>query len=136
MDCLGLFHEIHADGGRPQKFLCEAQQDLIDFVKVQFELNAEIGDSGEALRDSLLSVKRQTGFDDERLNIRPPDCFNALWGVFVGLWDGKALRMSELLAWSDLMNVEPLPIEIECLQIMARTASACIYADTKKRMKK
>lgn len=44
--------------------------------------------------------------------------------------------MSELLAWSDLMNISPLPIEIECLQIMARTASACIYADMKKRTNK
>lgn len=44
--------------------------------------------------------------------------------------------MTELSAWCDLMNIKPLLIEIETLQLMARTASACIYADAKKRMKK
>lgn len=44
--------------------------------------------------------------------------------------------MTELSAWCDLIDVKPLPIEIETLQLMARTASACNYADAKKRMKK
>ena len=119
-----------------EKFLLEAQQDLINYAKVQFELNREIGDSGETLRSTLISIKKQTGQDDERLNIRPPECLEALWGVFVGLWDGERMAMSELLAWCELKGVYPLDIELETLQLLARAAQHFNYAENKKRMKK
>ena len=119
-----------------EKFLLQAQQDLIEYTKVQLELNRDIGDSGETLRSTLISIKKQTGQDDDRLNIRPPECLSALWGVFVGLWDGERMAMSELLAWCELTGVYPLDIELETLQLMAGTTRAFNYSENKKRMSK
>ena len=119
-----------------EKFLLQAQQDLIEYVKIQLELNRDIGDSGETLRSTLISIKKQTGQDDDRLNIRPPECLAALWGVFVGLWDGERMAMSELLSWCELTGVYPLDIELETLQLMAGTTRAFNYSENKKRMSK
>ena len=119
-----------------EKFLLQAQQDLIGYTKIQLELNRDIGDSGETLRSTLISIKKQTGQDDDRLNIRPPECLAALWGVFVGLWDGERMAMSELLAWCELTGVYPLDIELETLQLMAGTTRAFNYSKNKKRMNK
>ena len=132
---MGRNSVFQRDAGH-DKFLLEAQQDLINYAKVQFELNREIGDSGETLRSTLASIKKQTGQDDDRLNIRPPECLEALWGVFVGLWDGERMAMSELLAWCELKGVYPLDIELETLQLLARTAQHFNYTENKKRMKK
>ena len=132
---MGRHSVFQRDAGH-EKFLLEAQQGLINYAKVQFELNREIGDSGETIRSTLISIKKQTGQDDDRLNIRPPECFDALWGVFVGLWDGERMAMSELLAWYELKSVYPLDIELETLQLLARTAQHFNYAENKKRMNK
>jgi hypothetical protein len=132
---VGRYSVFQFDGGY-EKFLLEAQQGLINYAKVQFELNREIGDSGETIRSTLISMRKQTGHDDDRLNIRPPECFDALWGVFVGLWDGERMAMSELLAWCELKGVYPLDIELETLQLLARTAQHFNYTENKKRINK
>jgi hypothetical protein len=121
---VGWYSVLQFDVGC-EKFLLQAQQDLIKFVKIQLELNREIGDSGETLRSTLISIKKQTGQDDDRLNIRPPECLS-----------GERMAMSELLAWCKLTGVYPLDIELETLQLMAGTTRAFNYAENKKRMNK